>query len=185
MLFVDTALLSLYRVIRKLDCKKVHIRPMIGWKRSRWSIDTDDDVVIKDLYVVEGLTFVKIFVGQVKQQLTLLTVAGKRFSTRWDKPMAKFTWQRLAIGVSVLIMTTAVLRVTDHIMPIVGPNSDGKWESEAVGLNKVPTTGLSVARAMTVQNRDTRHTPIIQVMEILYISCKIAGQTMHSGHMRD
>ncbi len=96
------------------------------------SANTADDVIIKDLYAVDGLTFVRPPLGAEAAAGTWGTAAGRDLNrVGTNRYFRKFTWEKArdwCVSISARLATGA--EVTSHIIPIVGPSSDGTWESE-------------------------------------------------------
>ena len=95
-------------------------------------LNTADDVVIKDLFAVEGLTFVRPPLGGEAAAGTWGTAAGRDLNrVGTNRYFRKFTWEKArdwCVSINARLATGA--EVTSHIIPVVGPSSDGTWESE-------------------------------------------------------
>ncbi len=95
------------------------------------SAGTDDDVVVKDLYEVDGLTFVRPPLNSEAPQATWGTASGQDLNrVGSNRYFRKFTWENAGLwceSINARLATGA--EIETHIAPISG-SADGVWETE-------------------------------------------------------
>jgi hypothetical protein len=96
------------------------------------TINTADDVVIADVYGVDGITFVRPATNSEAPQATWGAGTGRdliRVGT--NRYFRTFTWEKArdwCVSISGRLATGA--EVTTHLKPKVGTGSDGSWETD-------------------------------------------------------
>ncbi len=95
------------------------------------SAGTADDVIIKDLYEVEGLSFVRPPLNAEAPQATWGTASGRDLNrVGTNRYFRKFTWENADLWCKSFNGRLATgAEVETHISPISG-STDGVWETE-------------------------------------------------------
>ncbi len=96
------------------------------------TLNTADDVVIADVYGVDGITFIRPATNSEAPQATWGAGTGRDLTrVGTNRYFRKFTWEKArdwCVSISGRLATGA--EVTTHLEPKVGTGSDGTWETD-------------------------------------------------------